>query len=705
MRQQALQYLRTALANPTADFRPGQWECIDGVVKNQRQLVVQKTGWGKSMVYFLGTRLQRDQGKGLTLLVSPLLSLMRNQIAAAARIGIRAATINSANTDEWTLVEARLHANQVDVLLISPERLANEEFRDQVLQKVANRVGLFVVDEAHCISDWGHDFRPDYRRILRIVQALPKNVPVLATTATANDRVVRDVAAQLGALTVSRGPLIRESLALQNIWLSSQAERMAWLAEHLNDLPGSGIIYTLTIRDCERVTDWLRSKGHDVQAYHSKIDASSDGDNQGANANRREQLEDLLLNNKVKALVSTVALGMGFDKPDLGFVIHFQRPGSVVHYYQQVGRAGRAVEHAFGIMLSGEEDQEVTDYFIRSAFPPQAHIDTVLSALNAAPGGLTVTALQREINLNYGSIEKVLKILSTEDQSPVAKIDSAWYATPVRYQIDRQRIGQLIEIRRAEQAQMLEYLKTTNCLMQFLGQALDDPDAERCGSCANCSGHDVVPTSVRSTLTNEAIVFLKRTFHIIEPRKKWPAKDVFAPSVLPNLTIGGELGASEGRALSLWGDPSWGTLVRDGKYVSGQFSDELVDGCLQMLKVWNPSPTPTWVTCIPSLRHPNLVSGFARGLAGRLGIPFIPCITKVKDNNEQKRMQNSYQQVRNLVDVFSVNSAGMPKGPVLLIDDMVDSRWTMTVVASKLRHAGCPAVFPLALALNSQGND
>jgi len=307
--------------------------------------------WGKSMVYFLGTRLLRNQGKGLTLLVSPLLSLMRNQILAADRIGISAETINSSNTEDWEAIEGRLLANQVDILLISPERLANDDFRDRVLQQVANRVGLFVVDEAHCISDWGHDFRPDYRRIVRVLQALPQNIPVLATTATANDRVVDDVATQLGALSVVRGPLIRETLALQNIWLPSPAARMAWLAEQLGDLPGSGIIYTLTVRDSERVTEWLKQNGYNVEAYHAKIDSAVGDENSEEERLRRDDLETRLLKNEVKALVATVALGMGFDKPDLGFVIHFQRPGSVVHYYQQVGRAGRAVDYAYGILL------------------------------------------------------------------------------------------------------------------------------------------------------------------------------------------------------------------------------------------------------------------------------------------------------------------------------------------------------------------
>ncbi|MGB3512832.1 MAG: RecQ family ATP-dependent DNA helicase [Microcoleaceae cyanobacterium] len=318
--------------NPTAEFRDGQWKAIEAITENQsRLLVVQRTGWGKSFVYFLATRLLRDEGKGITLLISPLLALMRNQIAAAERIGIRAKTINSSNSEEWEEVENDLIAGKVDILLISPEKLANEKFRENILIPVAKNIGLFVVDEAHCISDWGHDFRPDYRRIVRILQALPENIPVLATTATANNRVVDDILVQLGSkLKISRGSLTRDSLLLQNIYLPISASRLAWLAEYLPNIPGSGIIYTLTVRDAERVSNWLKSQGINVEAYHGK------------KKEIREELEVQLLNNEIKALVATVALGMGFDKPDLGFVIHYQRPGSVIHYYQQVGRAGRA---------------------------------------------------------------------------------------------------------------------------------------------------------------------------------------------------------------------------------------------------------------------------------------------------------------------------------------------------------------------------
>ncbi len=701
----ALTYLRKALANPAADFRAGQWECIEGILKSQRQLVVQKTGWGKSMVYFLGTRLLRDQGKGLTLLVSPLLALMRNQIMAAERIGIRAETINFTNADQWDAIEQRLIGNQVDVLLISPMRLANEGFRDRVLQHIANRVGLFVVDEAHCISDWGHAFMPDYRRIVRVLQALPRNIPVLATTATANDRVVRDVADQLGALNVVRGPLIRETLALQNIWLPNPPARMAWLAEHLKDLPGSGIIYTLTVRDSERVTEWLKANGYNVEAYHSKVD--SEAEEQGAENEkyRREQLEHRLLNNEVKALVATVALGMGFDKPDLGFVVHFQRPGSVVHYYQQVGRAGRAVDYAYGILMGGEEDKEITDFFIRSEFPPQAHVDKILGALNAADGGLSVPIMQRQLNLSKGNIEKTLKLLAVETPSPVAYIKPRWNATPVNYQMDLEKIRRLCELRQAEQAQMIDYMKTKECLMVYLGRALDDKTVQECGKCANCLRRDLVPTTVNTDLANRAAIFLKRSYQPIEPRKRWPAMDIFEYSPFRGSAIGADILAEQGRALSLWGDAGWGHMVREDKYKVGKFRDELTDGCLQMLEAWKPQPPPSWMTCIPSLAHPDLVPDFARRLAARIGIPFVPCLKKIRQNEQQKRMQNSFQQAKNLDGVFEVDEAGMPGGPVLLVDDMVDSRWTFTVAAALLRQAGCPAVLPLALALNSPRTD
>lgn len=687
MRNLALKYLRQAIGRANADFREGQWECISAVLQRKRLLVVERTGWGKSMVYFVATKLLREQRVGPTLLISPLLSLMRNQIAAAKGLGIRAETINSSNRDEWEKIEGLIKQNQVDILLISPERLANEDFRTEVLQHVAGRVGLFVVDEAHCISDWGHDFRPDYRRIVRVLLALPQNLPVLATTATANNRVVEDVATQLGNLQIVRGPLIRESLMLQNIWLPSPAARMAWLAENLPRMDGSGIVYTLTIRDAERVAAWLRLKGYQAEAYHADLETS-----------RREDLEEQLLNNRIKALVSTVALGMGFDKPDLGFVVHFQRPASVVHYYQQVGRAGRAVDSAYGILLSGDEDVDITDYFIRSAFPPQAHISEILGTLDSAPAGLSLPEMEKQVNLKHTQIEKTLKFLSVEDPSPVTKEGSKWFTTAVAYSVDQGRLDHITALRHAEQHDMLSYMQTDECLMQYLASKLDDPSAQACGKCANCTGAPLLPVTIRPEMAKEAALFLKRSHHPIQPRRQWPAGNAF-PVYGFRGRIGADLQASEGRILSIYGDGGWGELVKKGKYKEGRFADELVEGCAEMIQRWTPDPAPQWITCVPSLRHPDLVPDFARRLGNRMGLDFQPCLRKVHENPPQKKMENSFQQAHNLDGVFEVDQALLVKKPVLLIDDMTDSGWTFTVIAALLRQQGCSCVYPLALAV------
>ena len=679
--------LRRALDDPAAEFRPGQWEAIKGLLESRRQLVVQRTGWGKSMVYFLSTRLLRDQGRGLTLLISPLLSLMRNQILAAERIGIHAETINSTNNEDWDAVYERLQADEVDLLLISPERLANDRFRNETLIPIAEHIGLFVVDEAHCISDWGHDFRPDYRRIVRILDILPSNIPVLATTATANDRVVSDVAAQLGDVEVVRGPLTRRSLMLQNIHLPGQSARMAWLAENVPKMPGSGIIYTLTKRDAERVAGWLISQGIEAVAYHGGMDDRND-------------LEELLLENRLKALVATVALGMGFDKPDLGFVIHYQRPGSVVHYYQQVGRAGRAVDQAFGILLGGAEDDDIVEFFLRTAFPPQAHVDEILGALREAEAGLSISMLEASVNLSRKQIEKTVKFLAVESPSPIMKEKSRWYALPVEYRMDQEKIDRLWDVRRGEQLEMQRYLGTTECLMQFLAKTLDDPYAEPCGRCANCVGKPLLPESFDPASANAAGIYLRKSHQPIRPRKRW-VSGAF-PEYGFSKTISQDHLIEEGRGLCLWGDAGWGELVHDGKYRHERFDDELVAGCVEMIEEWGPTPAPRWVTCVPSLRTGELVPDFAQRLARSLGLKFVPAVRKTRRNQPQKEMHNSYLQASNLDGVFAVED-DIPEGPVLLIDDMVDSRWTFTVIGALLRQAGCPAVFPLALGVATPG--
>jgi len=489
-------------------FRDGQWEAIEAVaLLSQRVLVVQRTGWGKSIVYFIATKFLRDGGAGPALLISPLLALMRNQIEAAHNIGLRPITIHSENRDEWGQAQAALSRNECDILLISPERLANAEFRRQVLPRFQNSIGLFIVDEAHCISDWGHDFRPDYRRIVRVLQLLPPNVPVVCTTATANDRVVQDVVAQISNLQVQRGPLTRSSLKLFNIKLSDQSERLAWLAHFVPKLPGSGIVYCLTVPDTRRVAGWLQRNGIVAREYYSDVESTE-----------KLESERMLLANECKVLVATVALGMGFDKPDLGFVIHFQRPGSVIAYYQQVGRAGRAVDEAYGILLSGREDDEIQDYFIRSAFPAAEAMQNVLGEIERG-AATTVNELMARLNYRRGMIEKALKLLEVD--GAVVRDKTVWARTPNAWSPDLLHSEQVTLNRRAELAQIKRYVDYSGCLMEFLARALDDPSPTPCGKCMNCIGHRK-RSAVPMALVQAAVTFLKSDTLLVEPRKQWP---------------------------------------------------------------------------------------------------------------------------------------------------------------------------------------
>jgi ATP-dependent DNA helicase RecQ len=664
-------------------FRDGQEAAIAHVVERRgRLLVVQRTGWGKSFVYFIATKLLRDAGAGPTLLVSPLLSLMRNQLVAAGRMGVHAATIHSENPTDWSAIEEQLGRDEIDVLLISPERLVNERFVEQVLDRT--RIGMLVIDEAHCISDWGHDFRPHYRFLERLARTLPPNLPLLATTATANKRVMADLQAVLGpGLHVSSGELARPSLTLQTIRLPDQAERLAWLAHQIPELAGSGIIYTLTIRDAKQVTAWLSSRGIAVEAYTSR-------------AEQRETLEQALLDNRLKALVATTALGMGFDKPDLAFVIHFQTPGSVVAYYQQVGRAGRACP-AYGVLLSGAEETAINDFFVESAFPTREEVALVLEALEAEPEGLSVPDLMSRVNLSKGRIDKTIDLLSLESPAPIAKQGSRWNLTAARLgESFWQRAERLTALRREEQREMQDYVALSSGHMEYLIRALDGAPSE-----ITPVRLPPLPTSPDVALVRDAVAFLKRSSLPIEERKQWP------PGGLPRYSVSGKIRAEHraqaGRTLCVWGDAGWGAMVREGKYTTDRFDDALVDACVALVREWNPQPAPTWVTCVPSLRRPTLVSDFAQRLATALSLPFDPVLIKTEPRPEQKTMANSTQQARNVDGSLGLAREHLPPEPVLLVDDMIDSGWTLTVAAWLLRRAGSGDVWPLALAKTGGG--
>ncbi|HEU4973521.1 MAG TPA: RecQ family ATP-dependent DNA helicase [Baekduia sp.] len=680
--EHAEQLLRE-LAGPDARFREHQLEAVRDLVDDRaRVLCVQRTGWGKSAVYFVATALLRRQGAGPTLIVSPLLALMRNQIAAAQRLGLRAHTINSTNRDAWDEVAQLLADDAVDLLLISPERLNNPQFRERLLPVFAERVGLLVVDEAHCISDWGHDFRPDYRRIRDMLERLPEGVAVLCTTATANDRVVADVTEQLRAghagaeLRTYRGPLGRSSLRFEVVELPSQADRLAWLAEWLPRMPGSGIVYTLTKRDADLVASWLTSRGIPAEAYSGEVEAE-----------RRVEVEDRLLRNELKAVVATSALGMGYDKPDLGFVVHYQAPGSVIAYYQQVGRAGRGIDRAEVVLLRGAEDRRIQDFFIEQAFPRREVVQRVLEHLEAVGGdGAGTTELMAQVNLGRGRIEGLMKVLDVE--GAVAREGSRWLAAPgTAWTYDAERYARITELRRHEQAAMAAFGADGRCLMRALQEELDDPAPEDCGRCSVCAGARF-DGPLDAAAVRDATVHLRSRPLVLEVKKMAPGPDGRLKKIPDGVR------AEEGRALARLGDGGWDPLVQAGR-AAGRFDDELVAAAAQVVREWG---VPVrWVTAVPSRRSGELVPDLARRLATALGVECVPALERVADRPPQREMANAAQQVANVRGAFAV-STQPPSGACLLVDDLRFSGWTLAMLAGQLRQRGSGPVHPFALA-------
>jgi len=676
----ALQRLRILTDDPDAEFRPDQLEAIvDVVVDRARVLCVQRTGWGKSAVYFVATALLREAGAGPTLIVSPLLALMRNQIAAAERLGLRAHTINSTNRDEWEDVRDRLAAGTIDLLLISPERLNNPRFRDEMLPLFAGSVGLLVIDEAHCISDWGHDFRPDYRRVKDMLDRLPPEVGVLGTTATANDRVVADVVAQLGVeggekLRTYRGPLARSSLRLEVLELRRPAERLAWLASNLPRMDGSGIVYTLTKRDAEQVAAFLCAQGISAVPYSGEHET---GD--------RIATEDRLLRNEIKAVVATSALGMGYDKSDLTFVVHYQAPGSVISYYQQIGRAGRGVEHADIVLLRGGEDRRIQDFFIEQAFPDRERVSAVLGELEAAGAdGRSTRELMAAVNLGMGRIEAMLKILDVE--GAVERAGSRWKLVPgSTWAYDAERYAEVTALRRAEQRAMAAFGSDGRCLMRVLQEELDDPSPEDCGRCSVCAGprFDAPPDPA---LVEAAGRHLRSTPIELEVRKMAPDAGGVMRKIPADVLV------EPGWALARFGDGGWWPALERG-LSGGEFSDDVVQALADVVRTGGVD----WVTAVPSVHLGEVLVRLGERVAESLSVPFVPLVTRVSERPPQREMANAAQQAANVRGAFRVVDRP-PSGTGVLLDDRRISGWTLAMVGGQLRRAGAERVLPLALA-------
>jgi ATP-dependent DNA helicase RecQ len=683
-RDEAERHLR-ALAGDDARLRDDQWTAIEALVRDRRRaLVVQRTGWGKSAVYFVATALLRATGAGPTVIVSPLLALMRNQIAAAQKAGIAAVTVNSSNIEQWHEVYEAVGRGEVDVLLVSPERLNNPGFRDAVLPQLAATAGLVVVDEAHCISDWGHDFRPDYRRIRTLLADLREGIPVLATTATANERVIADVADQLGTDTlVLRGSLDRESLHLAVLSLPSAAHRWAWLADHLPQLEGSGIVYTLTVAAADELAAFLRSRGIAAASYSGRTDDAE-----------RRAAEDDLLADRVKALVATSALGMGFDKPDLGFVIHVGAPPSPIAYYQQVGRAGRGVDRADVVLLPGAEDEAIWRYFAGLAFPSQEQVEQTLAVLGDRP--MSTAALEAHVDLRRTRLETMLKVLDVD--GAVRRVSGGWVATGQAWEYDGARYARVAADRSAEQQAMRAYAATTECRMEYLRRQLDDPDAAACGRCDNCTGRPL-PADVSPDALAAAQAALGRPGVEVEPRRMWPTG---LPALGVDLSgrIPVELQADSGRALGRLSDVGWGSRLREVFAApDGDVPDDVLRAVVQVLAGWGWEARPTGIVAVPSRSRPRLVDSLATRLAHVGRLPLLGTLERGHDN-PRRAGSNSAQRLLAVHGSLLLPPAMKLDGsPVLLVDDRLDTGWTVTEATRLLREGGAGHVLPLVLAV------
>lgn len=679
------------LYGENARFRPGQYEAIERTIKEKRLLVVQKTGWGKSLVYFICTKLLREEGAGVTLVISPLLALMDNQLSAARKMGLNCAALNSTTANERELILMGMEANTYDLVLATPESLMNKKFR-QYLPDI--RIGLLVIDEAHCISDWGHDFRLEYNKIYRVIEQLQPNVPVLATTATANNHVIEDLQNQMGKPKVSRGHLMRDNLSIQILPLSDKESRYSWILDNIGRLPGTGIIYCLSRRDCTWLSDFLCENGISAEPYFS---------GNGEQEKKSQETLKRFLNDEIKVIVSTIKLGMGFDKGNVSFVIHFQCPKNVIAYYQQIGRAGRNISFARTFLMLGGEDYRIHKGFIENAFPSEPEMKRIRQYITACPGVCTVNKICAAIDISKKKILKVLDFLEDEGliekewhSSTSGKPYAVYESTAAPFVYRGEHYEEIKQIRYRELEQMQTIADTSECLSRTVVSCLDDIEDHDCGICSNCDPKGRFPVTVSAVSKRRAIDFLENLTIPIDPWNYWPRNNLVADTknYYPNL---------QGIALSKYNE-GLGKLVRDGKYSTQKFDDQLVRKGARVLKKYIKEHDLCCVTAVPSL-NTNVVPDYAKRLAAACGLPYVDLLRKTNQSH-QKDLENTAHQFENAYKSFeSISSASIPSS-VVLVDDMVDSGLTLAVCGALLRQAGCERVFPLALAdAGSGGKD
>ena len=674
-RQEAEQKLKEIFG--FAQFHNAQWAAIEKILNKERVLMIQKTGFGKSLCYqFPATQLN-----GLTIVFSPLIALMRDQVNSLNKKGIVAKCINSNQTpeeNEQILEDAK--KGKIKILYIAPERQGNMSWQETVREI---KVAMVVVDEAHCISQWGHDFRPDFRRIVDLVNILPKDVPVLAVTATATKRVQDDIQEQIGKnMTVLRGDLQRENLRLFVVKVKSENEKKIRIAEFLQHCKGSGLIYTGTRVNTQEYADWLKFVGIDAEMYNASLEGEE-----------RIRIEQGLKENRWKAIVATNALGMGIDKPDIRFIIHTQMPQSPIHYYQEIGRAGRDGNSSDVILFYNENvnkdgvpyDKMLPLSFINGAKPKIADYKRVINALKNAPLG--ERGVMQELNMKQTPVRTILADL-LEQNIAVRNNDNKYEYRFDAPELDTKSFEELRQSKMIDLDAMMGYIETTGSRMDYLRKYLGDAITVSSENCDNTNLADYMPKRYSEAMWLKLRDFKQDYFPEIAKKKTSKLEPGFA---LANYSLE---------------DGEVGKMVHNCKYEgAGDFPDDIVRRMVRMIQKKMMGNKIDMLLYVPPTESGDLVKNLAVKVGELLGIPVCHNLKKMRPTTAQKIPQNAILKRKNVEDAFDFDSPEILEGKsVLLLDDIYDSGATMNEIAKMLKEKGAATITPVVIAKTVGGD-
>lgn len=651
-------------------FYNKQWGTIEKILKGERVLLIEKTGFGKSLCFQFPAILF----KGTTVIFSPLIALMRDQVKNLNSLGISAKCINSEQTpEENSQIISETKEGKLKILYIAPERQENSEWIEATRQM---NLSMVVVDEAHCISVWGHDFRPSFRRILNLVNLLPKGMPVLATTATATKKVEADIAQQMGGnLTIIRGNLMRENFRLFVIKVNSEDEKLIWLGKNLSKLPGSGILYTGTRVDTEIYSKWFE---------YLKI--PSIGYNAGLDPDSRIAIENGLMKNQWKCVISTNALGMGIDKPDIRFIIHTQIPQSPVHYYQEIGRAGRDVDPADIILFYNPEDRDLPEAFIEGGRPAIPKYEKVIEAVKSELLG--ERELMRRTNLKQTQIRVIKADLVEQNiirEVTIGRSKKFEYISGAP-KLNPKAFEELRALKTADLEKMIGYVETKGSRMKYLCDFLGDSDDRFFKNCDN-TGLQKLKVTITPDWTEKLQAYRENYF----PELKVETKG----SNLVN-----------GVAASYYGVSNVGAAIHRSKYENGgNFPDFLLRFTLKAFRKKFDQEKFDMILYIPPTKSGELVKNFAIKISQVLKFPISHNLRKQRQISEQKVFENSYLKADNVRDAFIYNnSTEIEDKSILLIDDIFDSGATVKEIGRYLTNSGAKKIAPLVIAKTVGGD-